>query len=64
MKFNSRTEAFSYALLLLTKLSRKQNVDQTIYPIETMDSCIHFLKVKMEDHEQNVSIINNAVNKL
>lgn len=67
MNFKSRTEAYSYAISLLTQLS-KQHIgvvsDKTNTTFSLFNACISNLKIAMENHEQDLKIIANFIEEL
>ncbi len=59
MNFKSKTEAYSYAILLLTRLSKryaKWTFFQENSAITQINACICSLKIAMENHEQDLKI--------
>lgn len=67
MNFKSRTEAYSYAILLLTQLSTRYiagTSDNTNTTFSLFEACIGNLKIAMENHEQDLKIITELIEEL
>lgn len=67
MNFKSRTEAYSYAIVLLTQLSKRHtisttNVTNTI--LSLFNICIRNLKVALENHEQDLKVVVEPIKEL
>ncbi|USQ14616.1 hypothetical protein J2N86_04705 [Legionella lytica] len=67
MNFKSRTEAYSYAILLLTQLSKRHVTsasDVTNTTFSLFNACIGHLKIAMENHEQDLNFIAELIEEL
>ncbi|MDR3503848.1 MAG: hypothetical protein P4L79_14820 [Legionella sp.] len=67
MNFKSRTEAYSYAILLLTQLSKRYTArasDKTNTTLSLFNSCIRNLKIALENHEQDLKMIAELIEEL
>ncbi|MFJ1269777.1 hypothetical protein ACD661_14525 [Legionella lytica] len=67
MNFKSRTEAYSYAIVLLAQLSKRHTTstsDLANTTLNLFNICIRNLKVALENHEQNLKIAVEPINEL
>lgn len=66
MNFKSKTEAYSYIILLLTQLNQKvvQRAFKKDSSVFTIKDCIHELQRLMENHEQDLQCVAVSLDKL
>lgn len=64
MKFKSKTEAYSYAILLLNRMATKKLTEDKDYKIAPFSKGINHLKVAFENHEQDTNVVSSYLDEL
>ncbi|CAM4411573.1 MAG: hypothetical protein LEGION0403_FIIPPAGN_02691 [Legionella sp.] len=63
MEFKSKTEAYSYAILMVNRIKSKHATDDMAF-VAPIDKCINKLKISFENHEQNPGVVAGYLKEL